>query len=111
MSAAMVPEPIISLGQMPNEVLLEIATHMPHMTQKSMDGITQTSQRFRLIFLRRYIGQITFIGSMKQISHRLAAFNAVHASSTGPIGSYVRQTHLCQNLLPMTFLTNMFLEL
>lgn len=83
-------EPLLSLGQMPDEILLEIVTHMPHMTQKSMDGITRTSKKFRLLFLRRYLGQITFIGTMERISHRLAAFNAVHTSSTGPIWSYVR---------------------
>ncbi|CAJ0554553.1 Ff.00g130660.m01.CDS01 [Fusarium sp. VM40] len=90
MSAAMTLEPIVSLGQMPDEILLEIATHMPRMTQKSMDGITRTSKKFRLIFLRRYLGQITFVGTMERISHRLDAFNAVHASSTGPIWSSVR---------------------
>lgn len=83
-------EPIVSLSQMPDEILLEIATHMPRMTQRSMDGITRTSKKFRLIFLRRYLGQITFAGTMEVISQRLAAFNTVHASSTGPIWSYVR---------------------
>ncbi|KAI6765871.1 hypothetical protein HG530_006941 [Fusarium avenaceum] len=86
----MIIQPKISLGQMPDEILLEIATHMPRMTQRSMDGITRTSKKFRLIFLRRYLGQITFAGTMEVISHRLTAFNTVHASSTGPIWSYVR---------------------
>lgn len=86
----MVLQPKISLDQMPDEILLDIATHMPHMTQRSMDGITRTSKRFRLIFLRRYLGQITFVGTMERISHRLAAFNTVHASSMGPVWSYVR---------------------
>jgi hypothetical protein len=90
MSETMILKPKASLGQMPNEILLDIASHMPHMTQKCMNGITRTSKRFRLVFLPRYIGQITFIGSMKRISHRLTAFDAVHASSTGPIWSYVR---------------------
>ncbi|KAF5000245.1 hypothetical protein FGRMN_1877 [Fusarium graminum] len=79
--------PKANLGKFPTEVLLIIGSYLP---EKSLRSLNRASKRLRNLFLESFMRTIIFAGKLEHVLLRLQSFHVIHASSTGPVWSYVR---------------------